>query len=91
MWELDNTTDRNEIWQFMTGVIQYLDSSLRFVTQEELRTVMASKVSQFSPKLLMSMVNNGNIACYEAANSEGVKVQYFCSTKFQRVLPQMNP
>ena len=91
MCDLNNTTDRNEVWQFMTGVINYLDDSLTFVTQDELRKILSSKgVTNFSGKLLMSMVTNGNIACYEATDKKGEKVRYFCSTKYARFVPGMS-
>lgn len=87
MWDLDKTTDRNEVWQFITGVIDYLDRSLTMVTANELREIMVARGLKFSLKLLISMVNNGNIACFEAENEKGEKVRYFCSTKFKQALP----
>ena len=92
MWDLDKTSDRKEVWRFMTGVIQYLDNSLTFVTAEDLKEIMAAQgIKQFSLKLLMSMVSNGNIACYEAMSDKGDAVRYFCSTKYSRVVPSASP
>ena len=88
MWNLDNTTDRNDIWNFMTGVIQYLDTSLTVVTEDELRKILSAKnITQFSSKLLMSMVVNNNISCFEAIGDNGDVIRYYASTKFKQLLP----
>jgi len=81
--DLSNTAARGQTWKFVTGVIQYLDSSMRFVTIEELQTVMAAQMPMFDANLIAALAANGNIACFEAQNDQGETVRYYCSTKFK--------
>jgi hypothetical protein len=88
MWDLDKTTDRNDVWKFMTSVMEYLDTSLTIVTEDELRKILEARgVTQFSSKLLMSMVVNSNITCFEAPAEKSDNVRYFASTKFKQFEP----
>ena len=86
---LMDTIGRGETWRFFMGVIQYLDSSLSFVTMDELQVAMSSHSTKFDPDLVVQMAAAGNIDCYQAQTAQGEVVQYFCSVKFKPMRPMM--
>ena len=84
MQNMDDTMQRGKKWNLLMGVMSYLDTSLVIVEMEELRTAMEAKSIEFDPELVKAMVNNGNIACYEAQKDNGQPTRYFCSVKFEQ-------